>query len=50
MDLRMLVLCGGQERSLDDYGTLAKAAGLEVAGIRTAPGYGLIDCRLAGTG
>jgi 2,7-dihydroxy-5-methyl-1-naphthoate 7-O-methyltransferase len=48
MDLRMLVLCGGRERDLDDYTALAETAGLEVAGVRTvAAGYVLIDCRRA---
>jgi hypothetical protein len=50
MDLRMLVLCGGRERTLDDYGTLAKAAGLEVADVRRVPSdYVFLDCRPAVT-
>jgi hypothetical protein len=49
MDLRMLVLCGGRERGLDDYGTLTRSAGLEVTDVRTAPsGHVLLDCRSAG--
>ena len=48
MDLRMLVLCGGGERRLDDYDTLAKAAGLRVADVRTVvSGHVLIECRPA---
>lgn len=46
MDLRMLVLCGGRERSVEDYGTLATAAGLATADVRTPPsGHVVIDCR-----
>ena len=48
MDLRMLVLCGGRERSLEDYGTLAAAAGLATADVRTTPsGHVIIECRAA---
>jgi hypothetical protein len=48
MDLRMLVLCGGHERSVDDYGRLATAAGLATADVRTTPsGHVVIDCRAA---
>jgi hypothetical protein len=50
MDLRMLVLCGGRERSLDDYAALAKAAGLEIAGVRTvSSGNVFLDYRAAGS-
>jgi hypothetical protein len=46
MDLRMLVLSGGRERSVDEYGALATAAGLAPAQIRTTPsGHVIIDCR-----
>ena len=46
MDLRMLVLSGGRERSVEDYAALATAAGLATAGVRTTPsGHVLIDCR-----
>ncbi|MQA84528.1 MAG: methyltransferase [Streptosporangiales bacterium] len=45
MNLRMLVLCGGRERSLDDYTGLAAAAGLRVADVHTTPlGHVLLDC------
>ncbi|WP_328453778.1 methyltransferase [Amycolatopsis sp. NBC_00438] len=45
MDLRMLVLCGGRERGLDDYRALAAGAGLTVAAVRTTPlGQVAIDC------
>jgi hypothetical protein len=48
MDLRMLVLSGGRERSVEDYGTLATGAGLATVGVRTTPsGHVLIDCRAA---
>jgi hypothetical protein len=48
MDLRMLVLCGGRERSVDDYAALAGAAGLRAADVRTtASGHVIIDCRAA---
>lgn len=45
MNLRMLVLCGGRERSLDDYTALASGAGLLVAGVHTTPlGHVVIEC------
>lgn len=48
MDLRMLVLCGGRERSVEEYGALAAAAGMAVAGVRRTPaGNVLIECRAA---
>jgi 2,7-dihydroxy-5-methyl-1-naphthoate 7-O-methyltransferase len=48
MDLRMLVLFGGRERSVEDYGTLAAAAGLTTADVRTTPsGHVVIDCLAA---
>jgi hypothetical protein len=48
MNLRMLVLSGGRERSIEEYGTLATAAGLATADVRTTPsGHVIIDCRAA---
>lgn len=45
MNLRMLVFCGGRERSLDEYTALAAAAGLAVADTHTTPlGQAVIDC------
>lgn len=45
MDLRMLVLCGGRERSIDGYTAIASAAGLEVARTHTTPlGQAVIEC------
>lgn len=45
MDLRMLVLCGGRERTLADYTALAAEAGLTVAGTRTTElGQLCIEC------
>jgi SAM-dependent methyltransferase len=42
MDLRMLVLCGGRERSVEEYAPLAAAAGLALAEARTTPSDQLI--------
>jgi hypothetical protein len=48
MSLRMLVLSGGRERSVEDYRTLAAAAGLATTDIRTtSSGLVVIDCRSA---
>lgn len=48
MDLRMLVLCGGRERSVDDFAGLAHGAGLQVACVRTSPlGSVSIECEPA---
>lgn len=48
MDLRMLVLAGGHERTVEQYGALAATAGLKVAAVdRTPTGHVLIDCRAA---
>ncbi len=48
MDLRMLVLSGGRERSVDDYLALAAAAGLTTTEVRTtSSGLVVIDCRSA---
>ncbi|MEW9527843.1 methyltransferase [Microbispora sp. NPDC049125] len=45
MNLRMLVLCGGRERTVEDYIALAAKAGLEVADVDTTPlGHVIIDC------
>jgi 2,7-dihydroxy-5-methyl-1-naphthoate 7-O-methyltransferase len=44
MSLRMLVISGGRERSVDQYAALAAAAGLTVTGVRTTPeGLVVID-------
>ncbi|MFI6904685.1 methyltransferase [Nonomuraea sp. NPDC050394] len=37
MDLRMLVLSGGRERTVEDYTTLAAGAGLRIAGLHDTP-------------
>jgi hypothetical protein len=48
MNLRMLVLSGGRERTVEDYRALAAAAGLARTEVRTAPpGLVMIDCRPA---
>jgi 2,7-dihydroxy-5-methyl-1-naphthoate 7-O-methyltransferase len=48
MNLRMLVLTGGRERSVEDYTALAAAAGLTATDVRrTSPGLAIIDCRRA---
>ena len=49
MDLRMLLLLGGRERSLADYENLAHRAGLRIAEVKSIPMWGgaIIDCRLA---
>lgn len=45
MDLRMMVLCGGRERHLDDYRVLAQRAGLSVSDVRsTTLGHAIITC------
>lgn len=45
MDLRMLVLCGGRERSLAEYTRLAGKAGLTVRHVETTPlGQVGIEC------
>jgi hypothetical protein len=45
MDLRMLVLTGGRERTIDDYSTLAAGAGLQVAAVHhIAERYAIIEC------
>ncbi|MFB4315265.1 methyltransferase [Actinomadura sp. 21ATH] len=48
MDLRMLVLAGGRERTIGDYAALAGAAGLRIAGVRRPTGrHVIIECRPA---
>ena len=48
MNLRMLVLSGGRERSVEDYRALAAAAGLPTTDVRTtSSGLVIIDCRSA---
>lgn len=48
MDLRMLVIAGGRERSVEEYQRLAAAAGLTPAGVTTTPsGHVLLDFRAA---
>jgi ubiquinone/menaquinone biosynthesis C-methylase UbiE len=45
MNLRMLVLAGGRERTIDDYAALAASAGLRVAAIHhTTERYVVIEC------
>ncbi|TGB10201.1 methyltransferase [Streptomyces sp. MZ04] len=45
MDLRMLVLAGGRERSVEEYTALAADCGLRVAGAHTTPlGQVILDC------
>lgn len=51
MDLRMLVLCGGRERSIDGYTAIASAAGLEVVGTHTTRlGQAVIECVCSASG
>lgn len=46
MDLRMLILGTGRERTLDEYGAVAKRAGLRVTGANPTPvGVHLIELR-----
>ncbi|NEW26023.1 methyltransferase [Nocardia cyriacigeorgica] len=48
MNLRMLLISGGRERSIEAYTALAGTAGLTVAGVRPTPqGHLAIECRLA---
>jgi 2,7-dihydroxy-5-methyl-1-naphthoate 7-O-methyltransferase len=45
MNLRMLVLAGGRERTIDDYTALAASAGLRVAGVHRLAGRSVvIEC------
>lgn len=49
VDLHMMMVTGGRERTLDEYGALAASAGLAVTGAtRTAGDFSLIECRRAG--
>jgi hypothetical protein len=49
MNLRMLVLTGGRERTIDDYEALAAAAGLRVAAVHDIPArHTIIECVLCG--
>ena len=48
MNLRMLVLTGGRERTIDDYSALAAAAGLQVTAVHDIPErYVIIECAAA---
>jgi 2,7-dihydroxy-5-methyl-1-naphthoate 7-O-methyltransferase len=45
MNLRMLVLTGGRERTVDDYSALAASAGLQVTAVRgITERYVIIEC------
>ncbi|GGS91453.1 hydroxyneurosporene-O-methyltransferase [Nonomuraea spiralis] len=45
MNLRMLVLSGGRERTVGDYAAIATGAGLDVAGVHDTPlGNVILDC------
>jgi hypothetical protein len=45
MNLRMLVLSGGRERTVEDYTALAASAGLDVVGAHDTPlGHVVLDC------
>ncbi|NJP98082.1 methyltransferase [Nonomuraea sp. FMUSA5-5] len=45
MNLRMLVLTGGRERTVDDYRAIADEAGLGLAGVRHTPlGHIVLEC------
>ena len=49
VDLHMMMVTGGRERTLDEYGALAASAGLAVTGAtRTAGDFSLIESRRAG--
>ncbi|HEY1623489.1 MAG TPA: methyltransferase [Streptosporangiaceae bacterium] len=49
MNLRMLVLTGGRERTIDDYTALAASAGLRVAGVhRATKRHMIIETRAVG--
>ncbi|WP_436762919.1 methyltransferase [Streptosporangium sp. V21-05] len=51
MDLRMLVLSGGRERTVDDYRALAAAAGLRVAAVRDITArHTVVECVPAAAG
>ena len=45
MNLRMLVLAGGRERTIDHYAALATAAGLQVTAVHgITERYVIIEC------
>jgi hypothetical protein len=45
MNLRMLVLTGGRERTVDDYSALAAGAGLRVTAVHdTTERHVMIEC------
>ncbi|GAA0419437.1 methyltransferase [Acrocarpospora corrugata] len=45
MNLRMLVLSGGRERTIEDYTAIAAEAGLDFANVHTTPlGQAIFDC------
>ncbi|MDN3355575.1 methyltransferase [Actinomadura sp. DC4] len=45
MNLRMLVLSGGRERTVEDYTALAAKAGLDVADVHSTPrGHLILEC------
>jgi 2,7-dihydroxy-5-methyl-1-naphthoate 7-O-methyltransferase len=44
MNLRMLVLAGGRERTIDDYTALAASAGLNVTDVHRAKSHVIIEC------
>ncbi|HEX3960310.1 MAG TPA: hypothetical protein VHZ03_27345 [Trebonia sp.] len=47
MNLRMLVLAGGRERTINDYAALAASAGLQVTAIHhTTERHVVIECVL----
>ncbi|MER5646275.1 methyltransferase [Streptosporangium sp. NPDC002524] len=51
MNLRMLVLSGGRERTVDDYRALAEAAGLRVAAVRDVTArHTVVECVPAAAG
>jgi hypothetical protein len=48
MNLRMLVLTGGRERTIDDYSALAAEAGLQVTAVHDiSERYVIIECAAA---
>jgi hypothetical protein len=48
MNLRMLVLAGGRERTIDDYSALAAGAGLQVTAVHDiTERYVIIECAAA---
>lgn len=50
IDLHMMLVTGGRERTLNDYSTLAGTAGLEIVACRrTASDFSLIECRKTST-